>query len=211
MFSTRARPPGGYQAPRPGAANLPLVPVKPAKGFVDAWLAAGCLAVLCAIVVADHLPFAASWLLETTLFTGSFTGMTLYKANRWGWAWTGYVAVVALAELVAHAAGADSSGFAVFWAAGLLIAVGWVCMLRLDRYRQAEPAPVRRVEHHYFIHGVPDGVPVPPVAARAVYGEVVQPEAPGIAAPRRPAGVLGGAGRSAFGKFAAVIGERAGR
>jgi hypothetical protein len=170
-----------------GAASAPATREKPGEGFIGFGLGIGFIVVLCAMVAAGGLPYAAAWTIETALFIGSFAGMTLYKRNRWGWALTGYVVAVCLAEAVAHVLGAaGSSAGGLFWAAFGTIGLGWLCVLSLERHRTAVPSPVQHVVNHHVFHGVPAGVQLPDGALASEVDEV--PNTPWVTAPRqRPA------------------------
>jgi hypothetical protein len=160
---------------------------KPSENFVAGGLGFGLVFALIGAAAAGRLPFAASWLIETVIFTGAFAGMTVYKANRWGWAWTGYTAAVCLAEAFAYVTGLSAShvGGGLSWAAGGLIGVGWLCMLRMGRHREPAPAPVTRVVHEHVFYGLPGSVPFPDAT---VTGNVVQvPSQQQVTPPRRSA------------------------
>jgi hypothetical protein len=151
---------------------------RPTEQFVTAGGGFGLIFAFAGAAAVGHLPFAASWLIETAVTAGGFTAMTLYKRNRWGWAWTSYVALVCLAEAFAYVTGLSTSHLAggLAWAAGGLIAVGWMCMLKLERNRRTEPLPVQHVVYHHVVHGTDaGGLP------GTVPGEVIQvPDMPGV-------------------------------
>lgn len=158
---------------------------KPTDRFVDA--GAGFLALAAFLLCTLYrLPFAAEWCANTAVFTGMFAGMTLYKRNPWGWAGTLYVAAVSVTVGIFNLTGGAAPGggkSAAAWIMGGLIVPAWLCMLRLERNRKADPLPVQHIVNHYVFHGLPAGAEaLPPVP-----GEVMQvPHLPGIAAPRRP-------------------------
>lgn len=136
---------------------------KPSERFVNAGLGFTLIVLLIIVPVAGHLPWIAAWLIETPVFIGGFAALTMFKRNRWGWLWTGYVVLVCIAELFAAASGSSWAGG--FWVAGGLIAAGWTCMLHLERNRKPEPAaplPVQEIISHHVFHGLPDGLlPLP--------------------------------------------------
>ena len=187
-----------------GAAPAPATREKPGEGFVGFGLGIGFIVVLCAMVAAGGLPYAAAWTIETALFTGSFTAMTIYKRNRWGWALTGYVVAVCLAEAVAHVVGAvGSSAGGLFWAAFGTIGLGWLCVLCLERHRTAVPIPVQHVVNHHVFHGVPAGVQLPDGAVAGQVNEV--PDMPWHAAPSRQRAIEGRPTRAASSHLAVAM------
>jgi len=136
---------------------------KPTEQFINAGLGAGLVFALFGAAAVGRLPFAVSWLIETVVFTGAFAGVTLHKRNRWGWAWTGYVAAVCLTDVFAYVTGLSVShaGGGLSWAAGALIAVGWLCVLKLERHRKPVQPPVQQTVNHVVFHGLPDGFQLP--------------------------------------------------
>jgi len=154
-------------------APAPATREKPSDGFVGAGLGIFFIVVLRAIAATNGLPYVAAWPIETLVFIGSFTAMTLYKRSRWGWAWTGYVIAASLAEAVAHVIGvADSSpAGGLFWMVFGTIGLGWFCMLRLERHRTAAPIPVQHVVNHHVFHGLP-GAELPTKAVPGVVEQV---------------------------------------
>jgi hypothetical protein len=75
-----------------------------------------------------------------------------------------------------------------------MIAVGWLCVLRLERRRTAVPLPAWHVVNHHVFHGLPEGVrppagyapgevePVaPPLQRAAIAGRRVRPASSRVA------------------------------
>jgi hypothetical protein len=134
---------------------------KPTERFVNGALGFTAIVLLIVVPLAGKLPSLVAWLIETPVFIGGFAGMAVYKRNRWGWLWTGYVALVCVMNLVLSFMPGTARLTGLFWVAGGLIAAGWLCMLRLERNRKPEPAaplPVQEIINHHVFHGLPDGL-----------------------------------------------------
>ena len=188
-----------------GEAPAAATREKPTDGFVGAGLGLGFIVVLCAMAAVDGLPYAAAWTIETAVFAGSFTGMTIFKRNRWGWVWVAYVLAASVAEALAHVIGvADSSpAGGLFWVVFGMIGLGWLCMLRLERHRTAAPPAVTHVVNHHVFHGLPGGAQLqtPPVP-----GVVEQiPDMPWVTAPRQLPAIEGRTVRAATSHLAGAM------
>ena len=188
-----------------GEAPAPATREKPSDGFVGAGLVLGFIVVLCAMAAVDGLPYIAAWTIETIVFTGSFTAMTIHKRNRWGWAWTGYVLAASVAEALAHVIGVVGSSTAggLFWVAFGLIGLGWLCVLRLERHRTAAPPAVTHVVNHHVFHGLPDGAQLPTQAVPGVAEQI--PDMPWVTAPRQLPAIEGRTVRAATSHLAGAM------
>lgn len=135
-----------------------MIPERASERFISGASGLSVLAILCIVPALDGLPFAFMWLAETPFFLGAFAAMTLYKRNRWGWLWTGFVAVVSFAEPIAYfipAIHASQTTGALIWSAGALIGIGWFCMIHLERHRRPVELPVQHMVNHHVFHGLP--------------------------------------------------------
>jgi hypothetical protein len=152
---------------------------KPSERFISAGIGLATLAMLVLVVAVSRLPSIAAWLIETPVFIGGVAGMTLYKRNRWGWAWTGITTVVCIVNLVAFIgtsfapAGISPGTSPVTWGVAVLILIGWISVLSMERNRKPAPVPAPAPQlvihqHDHVFHGIPQ---VP--AAVAVASETV--------------------------------------